>query len=167
MTYSLHQLLLLFVDLRTAFLSGLCQSLLQGVCFPLQLLPVAQQLSWQLLTLGFCLHARDKRHNRVVSPGQPKVPLRAELSKCWVFLWPWLCGDWLLPPSPPPAWPADRLTTPSLAPPAHEHGLHREPPLTHHAPCEHDNIPQSKIKIKTSYSTFTREIFDFETFKVI
>lgn len=63
-TYSPHKLLLLFVDLGPAFLSGLCQSLLQGVCFPLHLLPVSQQLSGQLLTLCLCLRARDKQHNR-------------------------------------------------------------------------------------------------------
>lgn len=74
----------------------------------------------------------------------PRSPRKPQLWTCWwVFLWPWLCADWLPPPSPPPAWPADRLTTPSLAPPADRPGLHAGPPLTRHAPCQNQSIHPS------------------------
>ncbi|TNN64345.1 hypothetical protein EYF80_025475 [Liparis tanakae] len=51
------QLLSLFAGLRPALLSGLSQSLLEGLCFSFEMLPKSSQLPGQLLTLHLHLHA--------------------------------------------------------------------------------------------------------------
>lgn len=59
--YSVCQLLFLFAGLSSALLSGYTQSLLQGLCFSFELLPVSYQLSGELLTLYLHLHAYTQR----------------------------------------------------------------------------------------------------------